>query len=85
MAPQISYSVFDEFFDPLVSSITPEVADKLLATHISPQYQAHISQLAEKANEGLLTPEEQAEYRCIVEIADVVAILKLKIRNAFGQ
>jgi hypothetical protein len=37
--------------------------------------------LAERANEGELTPEERDEYSSYVEAADVLAIFKLKVRR----
>jgi hypothetical protein len=85
MATQSSYSVFDEFIDPLVASMSPEAAERILKAGISPQFQAHIDQLADKASRGTLTTDEEAEYRDIVEVADLVTVFKLKLRHAFGR
>ena len=37
-------------------------------------------ELAGKANEGLLTPEEKAEYQLLVEVGDVMALLRTRAR-----
>ena len=37
--------------------------------------------LAKRANEGLLTPEERAEYEAFINLADIVSILQLKARR----
>ena len=39
---------------------------------------ARITQLAAKANEGELSPEERAEYEDYVEAVDLIGILKAK-------
>ncbi len=43
--------------------------------------QQGISVLAERANEGVLTEDERAEYEAIVNTADFVSILKLDARR----
>ncbi|MCP5110691.1 MAG: hypothetical protein GY953_07645 [bacterium] len=43
--------------------------------------QQRISVLAERANEGVLTEDERAEYEAIVNTADFVSILKLDARR----
>ena len=37
--------------------------------------------MAERANEGLLTDEERAEYEAFINTADFISILKLKARR----
>ena len=85
MATETSYSVFDEFLTPLVDVLTPEIAEKILAARISPQYQAHIDELAAKASVGSLSEEERAEYGQIVEAQDLLMIVKAKIRTVIGR
>jgi hypothetical protein len=41
--------------------------------------------LAERANEGLLTPDERAEYEAYINTADIIAILKLKARRYLAE
>jgi hypothetical protein len=85
MATQQEYSVIEEFLSPIVAALTPDVAERLLDYRLSPQYEAHINDLAEKANEGTLTEKEREEYGQIVEAIDLVSILKLKVKTALGR
>ena len=43
--------------------------------------QERVDTLAERANEGLLSDEERAEYEALINAEDFVAILKLKARS----
>ena len=42
--------------------MTPELARKIADLRTAPEFQARIEELADKCNEGDLTPEERAEY-----------------------
>lgn len=55
------HSVIDRLLDPLGECLTPESARRLLALKADSALQARVDYLAERCNEGLLTPEEQAE------------------------
>ena len=46
-----------------------------------PAVQARIEELAEKCNEGTITPEEIAEYDAYIQAMDVVAVLQKKARS----
>jgi hypothetical protein len=46
--------------------------------HATPELQARLDELGEKANEGLLTEEERSEYLTYVEAMDVIALLRVK-------
>jgi hypothetical protein len=41
--------------------------------------------LADRCNEGLLTPEERAEYESLVAVASVIALLQAKARAALSD
>jgi hypothetical protein len=71
----------DRFLDPLGEVFTPEVAQKLIDLRAAPELQARIDELAEKANEGLLTPAEDDEYKNLIDAGDIVAILQAKARQ----
>jgi uncharacterized protein YnzC (UPF0291/DUF896 family) len=43
--------------------------------------QRRIDMLAERANEGVLTADESAEYEALINAADFISILKLKARQ----
>ena len=43
--------------------------------------QERVDVLAERANEGTLTEQERAEYKALIDAADLVAILKRQARR----
>lgn len=48
---------------------------------MDPAVQERVDVLAEKANEGLLTEPERAEYEAYINTDDFISILKLKARR----
>jgi hypothetical protein len=71
----------DRILDPLATSLNDEAARSILDVRIDPEVQARVTLLAERANEGELSPEERDEYLSYVEAADMLAIFKLKARR----
>ena len=67
--------------DPLAASLNGEAARNIMDLRIDPETQARVAVLAERANEGELTPEERDEYLSYVEAADMLAIFKLKAKR----
>jgi hypothetical protein len=67
--------------DSLAECLTPESARRVLALKADKKLQARVEHLADRCNEGLLTPEERAEYGDYVSYGTFVAILKSKARQ----
>jgi uncharacterized protein YnzC (UPF0291/DUF896 family) len=61
------------------------VAKRVAELRADPAVQARIEELAEKCNEGTITPEEIAEYDAYIQAMDVVAVLQKKARNLLMQ
>jgi hypothetical protein len=62
--------------------------DKLLeqlSNCFDAEIRARVEVLADKSNEGLLTEEERDEYRSYVELADLIATLKLKAQRRLSS
>jgi hypothetical protein len=78
-------TVLDEFLDPLSRCLDAESARRLLALRVPPPMQERLDSLAERANEGLLSGEERADYEVLINAADFVSILKLKARRRFPE
>src|SRR4051812_23693422 len=76
--------ILNNILDPVTDCLTPEVAQKILAVRLDPRVQARLDELAEKANEGLLTDVEREEYALYIEALDLVAIVKAKARAALS-
>jgi len=60
--------------------MTPDFAKKLVDLRADPLDQRKIDDLAERCNEGSLTPEEKDEYETLVTAASVIAILQSRAR-----
>ena len=74
-----------KLLDPVAECFTLEVAKRVADLQADPEVQARIEVLAEKCNEGTLTPEETAEYDAYIHAMDVVAVLQKKARSLLAQ
>ncbi|MBY0528295.1 MAG: hypothetical protein K2R98_33200 [Gemmataceae bacterium] len=75
----------DRLVGPLGDCLNPESARRLLALKADAKLQARVDYLAGRCNDGLLTPEERAEYSNYVSFGTFVAILKSKARQRLAQ
>ena len=76
-----SVQILDRILDPVVDTFTPEVARHIVALKADAEVQNRIDELAKKSNEGTLTEDERAEYRCFVDAIDLVSLLQAKSRR----
>jgi uncharacterized protein YnzC (UPF0291/DUF896 family) len=74
-------TALDGLLDPLGRCLDAESARRLVELRVSSLVLQRIDTLAERANEGLLTSDENAEYEALVNAADFISILKLKARQ----
>ena len=79
--PKEDASVLDLMLDPVSRCFDAESAKKLLEVRTDPAVQERVNVLAEKANEGLLSEPERAEYEAYINTDDFISILKLKARR----
>ena len=56
-------------------------AQRIAELHMDDSVQRRVDELAEKANEGLLTADEHSEYEILISAADVISIVKLKAQR----
>jgi hypothetical protein len=75
----------DRFLDPLTDTLTTESAAALLDLRADAEVEARIGELRKKANEGTLTPAEDAEYKDFIEAVDVVSIMQAKARRFLSR
>ena len=78
-------SSLDRFLDPVTACFTPQVAERIVNLRLDPELLARVELLGEKANEGTLTPEEDAEYKDYIEGGDMVSLLQAKARRFLKQ
>jgi hypothetical protein len=74
-----------KILDPVAHCFTPEVAKRVVELRADPAVQARIDALADKCNEGTITPEEMAEYDAYIQAMDVVAVLQKQARTLIVQ
>jgi hypothetical protein len=66
-------------------SISPETARQLLDLDFSRSHQEQVDALSQKAREGSLTPTERAELDEFIRVADLLAILQSRARQALKR
>lgn len=77
-------TVLDRLMEPVGRSITPELAREIVSLRADPDLQDQIDHLAEKCNEGTLSPEERAEYERIIGAIHLIGILQKKARRVLA-
>jgi hypothetical protein len=73
-------AVLDEMLEPVTRAFSRDVAQALANLQASIAAQSRIAELAEKCNEGALTPAEQTEYETYVQTLDLISVLQAKAR-----
>jgi hypothetical protein len=74
-------ATLDRLFQPVIRTLTPEVAKALVELRAEPAVQARMDELAEKCNEGHLTADEREEYETSIRFGNFIAILQAKARK----
>ncbi len=78
-------SYLDRFLDPVTDAFTPEMARTIVDLRADAEIEARIEILRQKANEGTLTPDEDAEYKEFVEAVDIISIIQSKARKFLAK
>lgn len=78
-------SSLDNFLDPTNGWLTPTVAKQIVDWRPDALICRRIEELGRKADEGSLTPDEDAEYRNYIDEGDVIALLQAKARRLLGR
>jgi len=78
-------SYLDRLLEPLTEAFTPKMASVLLELRADPELEAHIGELRRKANDGRLTPAEEAGYKDFVEAIDLISIMQAKARRFLAK
>ncbi len=75
----------DRLLNPLGECLTPAVARRIVKMRADADTQARIDELADKCNEGELTPAERREYESFVRAINLIAILQSKARTILAK
>lgn len=81
MAMAIAASPLDSLLDTFSRCLDAESARRVIEFRVNPGVQARINVLAERANDGILSEDERAEYESLINAADLISILKLKAKR----
>jgi len=74
-------TAMDGLLDPLSRCLDPESARRIVEFRVSSDVQARFDMLAERANEGILTPDERREYEALINTSGFISVLKLKVQQ----
>jgi hypothetical protein len=72
-------SYLDRLLDPLTEAFTPKMASAVLELRADSELEAHIDELRRKANDGTLTPAEDAEYKALLN--DTIRAVVSRLRR----
>jgi hypothetical protein len=81
----VSTEFLGRLLEPVGRALGTEAARRVLALRADPELQRRMDELAERANEGLLTADERGEYEALIATATVVAVLQAKARAALAE
>lgn len=77
----MSTTILDRIIEPFADCLTTEAAVKITALRADDVVQQRIDELAELANEGALTQEEQSEYDRYLAAFHFVTVLQARARR----
>jgi len=73
--------ILHRVLEPVLRSLPPEAARQIASAEADDELQQRVAELANKANEGALTSEEQREYEAYIDAGDIVATLQVIARK----
>jgi hypothetical protein len=85
MRKKLNRLFLDRILEPVSSSLNEEAARRILALKADRKTQARVTKLADRCNEGELTPEERREYEMYLMANHFIAILKAKARMLLAR
>ena len=81
----VSMAMLEQIADLDAKSISPETARHLLELAFTQAHQEQVDALSQKAREGSLTPTERTELDEFIRVADLLAILQSRARQALKR
>jgi len=74
----------DAMMSPVTNCLDANALRSLSELRASPETSERMEWLAERANEGLLTADERAEYESLIMFANFLGVLQSKARKKLG-
>ena len=78
-------TLLDRVIEPFAECLTTSAARKIVALRADAEMQTRVDELADKANDGLLTDEERAEYDRYLAAFHFVTIMQARARRLLDQ
>lgn len=78
-------AMLEQIADLDAKSISPETARHILELSFSAKHQEQVNILSQKARDGSMTPSEDAELAEFIRVADLLAILQSRARQALKR
>ena len=82
--PAVPAPLAERFLESVAACLNKDALLALANLRLDKSASDRLELLAEKANEGQLTPGERQEYRAYIESADLVTMLQLRARERIG-
>lgn len=76
-----STSLFDRIIEPFAECLTRDAAQKIADVRADSATQAQFDDLADKANRGVLTEVEKADYQRLLALFHVVSLFQIRARR----
>ena len=80
-----TFDYLDRFLTPVADAFTPDVARTFVNIRADDELQSHVDMLAQKANDGTITAAEDADYKALIDAADLISVLQLKARRFLAK
>ena len=71
-------ATLDDLLDPLSKCLDVASARRVVDLRVSEPVQHRVAELAQRANEGQLSPDERNEYDALVNAEDLISMLQRK-------
>lgn len=81
MSARIASNVLNRFVRPDEPDLSPEMARHILDFKLSDAERGHLSDLADKSGDGLLTADERAEYESLVVLGEFLTLMRSKAQR----
>jgi hypothetical protein len=85
VATNSAYTAFERVLGAVGKCLDRQSAEAIIQLRADAEMQDRIEELADKSNEGRLTPDERDEYEALIRVGSFVAILQAKARRLLSE
>jgi hypothetical protein len=80
MSAGFTTKLLNRFVRPQEPDLSAAMARHIIAFELSDDERAHLEALAEKNGQGILSPQERADYELLVLLGEFLTLMKCKAR-----